>query len=353
MIFQGASPFYLMREIATGNDAESLAGVASKILLLVRRLLEEGAKAENIIKMISMLNDALSERLFRISVKTLGVKDYPFALIYFGNQGRREPTFGFHMQAYLLFDESPDIVRKHKIHRYFELCSHYIENTPLFRIHSPVSNSSAGTKIICRSLSSWREFVSGMLTVRSSKDAVNFGMMFDVRPGFGDGEIIENALSSTLNALSKHPSFLFHLAGNFIRNYPPVSFYRGSIVERDSLSKSRFNIKTRGLDLFVNFARITALRYGIEETNTYYRLRMLWENGRISGEFYSDMREAYEFQNQLLLVHQLNQIENGKQPDCTIDPAMLTYLERRILKEAFSVMNRMGSFVKEEFRFLI
>jgi CBS domain-containing protein len=64
---------------------------------------------------------------------------------------------------------------------------------------------------------------------------------------------------------------------------------------------------------------------------------------------YADAREAYEFQIQLSLVHQLRLVEAGQEPDSILDPGELSELERKTLKDAFAVINRLRTHVKQEF----
>jgi CBS domain-containing protein len=60
------------------------------------------------------------------------------------------------------------------------------------------------------------------------------------------------------------------------------------------------------------------------------------------------VREAYEFQMQVRLVHQLRRLLAGLKPDNYIDPVDLTDAERQTLKEAFGVINRIQGYLKEE-----
>ncbi|MDR9502302.1 MAG: putative nucleotidyltransferase substrate binding domain-containing protein, partial [Desulfurivibrionaceae bacterium] len=66
--------------------------------------------------------------------------------------------------------------------------------------------------------------------------------------------------------------------------------------------------------------------------------------------FYAEIVDAYELIMQLRLVHQLHQTENNEKPDNYINPARLSDLEKQTLKEAFEVIRRMQSYIKQEFR---
>ena len=52
----------------------------------------------------------------------------------------------------------------------------------------------------------------------------------------------------------------------------------------------------------------------------------------------------------LRLVHQLGQVEEGRQPDNHIAPSELSELERQTLKESFGVIGRLQSFLRDMFR---
>jgi CBS domain-containing protein len=141
-----------------------------------------------------------------------------------------------------------------------------------------------------------------------------------------------------------------HLAKDCLAGRPPLSFFRNFIVEKDGEHKNRLDIKTRGLVPIVDFARIMALRHGVRETNTLTRLQILSQADLIPKELYTEACEAYEFQMQLRLVHQLRMMEEGQVPDNHIDPADLSDLEKQTLKEAFAIIGRIQGYVKNEFR---
>ena len=141
-----------------------------------------------------------------------------------------------------------------------------------------------------------------------------------------------------------------HLAKDCLTGKPPLSFFRNFIVEKDGEHKNRLDIKTRGLVPFVDFARVMALRHGVKETNTLGRLKILADGEHISKELFSETSEAYEFQMQLRLVHQLRMMESGLTPHNYIDPAELSELEKQTLKEAFAVVGRIQGYIKDQFR---
>mgnify|MGYP006310061407 FL=1 len=121
-------------------------------------------------------------------------------------------------------------------------------------------------------------------------------------------------------------------------------------MERNGEHKNSLDIKTRGLVPFWDFARVMALRYGIDETSTLGRLELLRNKGHIPEELFIKARESYEFQMQLRLLNQLKLIEEGEKPHNYINPSDLSELEKQTLKGAFSVIANLQSFLKEMFK---
>ncbi|MDH5298463.1 MAG: cyclic nucleotide-binding domain-containing protein, partial [Desulfobulbaceae bacterium] len=84
MVVQGTSPLYLFREILAQQRIEGLYELSPKVPLIIRSLVEEGAKANNIARMITLLNDHILDRLLAMLVEELGPPPLPFCWLYMG-----------------------------------------------------------------------------------------------------------------------------------------------------------------------------------------------------------------------------------------------------------------------------
>jgi CBS domain-containing protein len=69
---------------------------------------------------------------------------------------------------------------------------------------------------------------------------------------------------------------------------------------------------------------------------------------KLADDFYNQMIEVYDLQMQLRVIHQLGQIENGEEPDDFIYPDQLTDLEKRMLKDGFSVIDTLQQLLRKE-----
>jgi CBS domain-containing protein len=350
LVFQGSSPLYIFREAASQRKLEGLSDLNRKSPILVRRLIEEGAKAGNITKMISLLSDRIQNRVLTLLIEELGPPPLPFAWLSLGSEGRKEQVFPTDQDNALVYQDPEDKLLQHVAEVYFaSLTRTAVERFEACGYPQCKGELMASNPRWRKPFSIWNDYFSEWVSTPQPKEVSAVTGFFDFRPSFGNLSLGAELRRRLTTQAQRHYVFLMHLAGDCLRNWPPLSFFRNSIVEKTGEQRSRLDLKLRGIAPFVGFARLMALRYGIEETNTLARLALLSQQGRISREFYEDMREAYEFQSQLILVHQLERIETGQKPETYIEPSALSDLEKRTLKEAFAVIDRMLAFIRHEF----
>jgi len=195
----------------------------------------------------------------------------------------------------------------------------------------------------CQPLSVWKGYFSKWIDAPDPAELLNATIFFDFRSGFGDYSLARD-LRRHLNAKAQEKDmFLLHLARQCMGTRVPLSFFKNFIVNKDGEHKHQLDIKRQGLTPFVNFARVLALKHGISETNTLARLKALLTDECIGNDIWKLANDAYELQMQQRLIHQLRQIEEGTLPDNHINPAQLSELERKMLKEAFTVIERLYS----------
>jgi CBS domain-containing protein len=268
-----------------------------------------------------------------------------------GSEGRQEQTFLTDQDNGLLFEDSSDPEKQKAIDSYFKTFSkEAIDHLEKCGFPLCPGNIMATNPELRKNSSEWTESFRKWITVPEPEQILKSTIFFDFRSGFGD-DTLPAALRNYLSeAIPKNEIFLFHLANDCLKARPPLSFFRNFIVEKDGEHKNRLNLKQNGLTPFVNFARVLSLKHGIKESNTIGRLQHLLEQQLLSPEFHTEIIEAYEFIMHIRLIHQLQQIEEKIPPDNFIDPATLSDIEKQTLKEAFDVIRRMQTSIKQEFR---
>jgi CBS domain-containing protein len=350
MVLQGTSPLYLFREILAQRRVEDLYQLSMKVPLVVRSLIEEGAKANNITRMITILNDQILDRLLTLMIEKMGAPPVKFCWMLMGSEGRREQTFRTDQDNALIFEMPQDETRKLNTIEYFRIFSEeVIEHLVQCGYPRCPGNIMASNIDLRKNLSAWIKTFDRWMITPDPKEVLNSTIFFDFRSGYGDESLARDLRKHLCAIAPKQEIFLTHLAKFCLTSRPPLSFFKNFIVEKNGDHKNRLNLKESGLVPFVDFARIMALKYGIAETNTLGRMQLLYEHRHISQELYNETVEAYEFLMQLRLIHQLHLLEEGIQPHNYINPADLSDLEKKTLKEAFEVIRRIQASLNQQF----
>jgi len=351
LVLQGESPVYLFKEIMHQHRIERLYEISMKVPLVVRPLIEEGAKANNITRMITILNDMILGRLLTLLEENLGPPPVPFCWLLMGSEGRKEQTFRTDQDNALVYQDPENEQNKEKAENYFhkfsqEAINHLVKcGYPLCQGGNMASNPKW-----CQPLSVWKRYFYSWVNKPEPEEVLNSTIFFDFRPAYGSmylGHELKDFLGSLVQGKDL---FLRYLAQDCFRTKPPLSFFKNFIVDRDGEHKNRLDLKARGLVPFWDFARVMALRHGIMDTNTLERMEVLDREGHIPHSLFVRARESYEFQMQLRFVNQLKLMEAGETPHNYIDPAELTDLEKQTLKGAFSVISDLQNFLKETFK---
>ncbi|RQD60673.1 DUF294 nucleotidyltransferase-like domain-containing protein [Desulfonatronovibrio magnus] len=351
LVLQGESPVYLFKEITNQNNIERLYELSMRVPLVVRPLIEEGAKANNITRMITVMNDLILDRILTLMQEELGPPPVPFCWLVMGSEGRQEQTFRTDQDNALVYQDPKNEQEAESAKKYFkmfgqEAINHLVKcGYPL----CPGDNMASNPKWN-QPLSVWKKYFSNWVNTPEPQEVLHSTVFFDFRPAYGH-LALGFKLRDHLNILVRGKDmFLRYLAQDCFRTKPPISFFKNFLVERDGEHKNRLDIKARGLVPFWDFARVMALRHGIDETNTMVRLEMLKKGGHMPEDLFLKAKESYEFQMQLRFLNQLQLMEAGEQPHNYINPAELSDLEKQTLKGAFSVISNLQSFLKETFR---
>jgi CBS domain-containing protein len=128
-------------------------------------------------------------------------------------------------------------------------------------------------------------------------------------------------------------STLLHLmAQNALSVDIPIGFFREFVTDRGKGANRTLDLKTVGVRLFVDAARIMALAVGCSATGTADRLRAA---GPAIGLGHQDIEALVQAFNQMQ-GFRLRSQGLDRSDDCNrLAPASLNPLERKILRECF------------------
>ncbi len=353
MTLTGRSPYSLFKDIVGETRLDGLARLARGIPGLTRPLFEEGARAGKVGRMVAVLNDLVLERLLTMLMEEQGPPPLPFCWLAMGSEGRREQTVRADQDNALIYQDPPefDPSLAAKAEAYFaRLGRRAGECLADFGFPRSPGGITAANPAWRMPLSAWKQRFSDWIMRPEPEQIPSIGICFDFRPVFGYLALGEALKDHVTPLAARGEAFLRHMAADCLRSRPPISFFKSFLVEKDGEHKDALDIEARGVLPLTGFGRVMALRHGLRETSSLDRFQALLDKGRISEEFHAELREAHEFLMQVRIASQLRRMDEGRRPGSHIKPSRLTDLEKRTLKEAFGVIGRMQSFVKDEFR---
>ena len=201
----------------------------------------------------------------------------------------------------------------------------------------------------CQPADKWQTMFLDWITEPNPHTLLMASIFFDFRPIYSDTEFPYILQEQLLKTIRKSRLFMRFMAKVALINRPPLGLLKRFVVEKTGEHKNKMDLKMRGLTPLVDAARVLSLDLGIKAQNTFDRLAAINQKGVIDDGFYADLKEAYEFVVYLQISRHLDALAKGEEPDNFLDPASLNSLQRKMLKESFTVVNRLQETI--EFRF--
>jgi CBS domain-containing protein len=189
----------------------------------------------------------------------------------------------------------------------------------------------------CKSLTNWQKTVTTWISVPNPQEILKISIFFDFRPVYGDFNLANQLQKYCQKVLKEQHVFFYNLAQTAINI---------KVSNADSLRDSdKFDVKIPLLTI-TSIARLWSLRYGIGERNTTERFQALKNIGVFSSVQHDEFVQAFRFFMLLRLKNQLMQMKQKEPVGNSLDPKLLSEIEKITVKKALSVIsdhqNRLG-----------
>ncbi|WP_341650248.1 DUF294 nucleotidyltransferase-like domain-containing protein [Thauera humireducens] len=324
-----------LRQIRAGienaPDVGALQRASKDIRQLALNLIAQGIGAEQLTQFISALNDALTRRVIQLALERHDLVGIDFGWMAFGSEGRHEQTLSTDQDNGIIW-RCPEIEAVGPIRQRLIAFARDV-NTGLAECGFPLckGNIMASNPELCLTLDEWKSRFDSWIREPVPEALLNASIFFDFRVLYGN-ERLGDQLRTWLNKIVRgNSAFLRMMAGNALQVAPPLGRLRDFVVEDDGT----IDLKKSGARLFVDVARILALRTGVDSSSTAQRLRQASVKMGVSADEVAAIIDGFHFVQLLRLRAQHLESEHDGQADNRVDPDSLNELDRRILKESF------------------
>ncbi len=351
----GSSPVQLISEIVRSESLDMLIGLRPKIDRVLETLLRQGGPVKQLVALVTELNDRLTLRILKLVERQMaregfGKPPVPFGWLAFGSEGRREQTLHTDQDNALFFSAATDQEVTEYKNWFLNFSKRVVDS--LMRSGIPYCDGGimASNPEWCQPEEQWQGRFLKWITEPNPDTLLKASIFFDFRPIYSGTEFPYVLQEHLLQAIRKNHLFLRFMAKIALTNRPPLGLLKQFVVEKSGEHKNKLDLKMRGLTPVVDAARVLSLALGIKTQNTLDRLSEINRKGVIDDTAYANLKEAYEFIVFLQITRHLDALAKGEVPDNFLDPASLSSLQRKMLKESFAVVRRLQEIIEFRFR---
>lgn len=350
MMLQGASPLSIAKEIESQYSVDRLIPASKKINETVNLLLKEGAKASNITRIITEINDRLVKKILEIAERKFGPAPLNFCWIVYGSEGRKEQTFKTDQDNAIIYEDPASEIEEEKAKKYFSEFTVFVRDS-LVKCGFPLcpADYMASNPEWRQPLSVWKKYFSKWISSPTPDSILKSLIFFDFRHLFGDSGLANELKTHLSLATKEQKEFFSEMADAITKNRPPLGIFKKIIVEKNGEHRNELNLKIRGIAPLVDIVRLFAIDAGIAETSTLERIRLMKDGHPILKKYADDIEQAFEFMALLRIHNQIEQAGKGELPDNYINPGKLSNLEKKILKESFNIISRVQDAVIDHY----
>lgn len=334
------SATFMIEQVRNSTTAQEIEQSLKRLPRIVKALTDSGAHARNITRIITTISDTVLGKLIDFAIEEIGEPPARFAFISLGSEGREEQTLVTDQDNALIFEDvTPD--RSAAVHAYFQSLS-----TTVCTWLDQVGYDFCKGKVMamnpdwCQPITTWQNYFSQWIADSRPEDLMEVSIFFDFRCLYGDRRLPDQLRGHIRNKAENQKAFFYQMAQNTLLFKVPIDFFGNIAVESGGEHPNTFNIK-HAMAQIVGFARIYAIYYSLESTNTLQRLDKLQEKNILKDEIHEEIVEAYNYLMQLRFRHQVSRIDGGAEPDNHVTINELTHMEKDMLEKIFSQINQL------------
>ena len=347
MLARKDDPVYLVQHLSRQTNTEDMRAIIDTLPSLLVEVTKGGMRSHQISRVLTAISDTVAQRLITLAIEKWGPAPVPFCWLGFGSQARGEQLIGADQDNGLLIHDS---VQPQQL-AWFEQLAEFVCDG-LNACGYPYCNGK-----VMATTSEWRQPLQGWKstvqrwTQSPTPDAVmRVSIFFDLRAIYGDKQLCAHLQKHMLHQAQSNTIFLAALAENVMEQTPPLGIFRRFLVERNGDHRDTFDIKKRGVMPIVDLVRIHALANQIEAVATQDRLQQLIDHKILTISDGRNLQDAYNTIQQLRVQNQARQIAEGVSANNHMNPNQLTELQRKHLKDAFTVVHDSQEALRNRFR---
>lgn len=339
---------FVVRSIFLQNSVEELKALLPNVGASFVRMVNEDANSHMIGSAMAAVGRSFKQRLLELGHERFGPPPVPYCFLALGSMARDEQImYSDQDNAMVLHDDFDP--KQHG--RYFKDLANFVcDGLAEVGYRYCKGDFMASNKRWRKPLQAWKDEFDRWIQNPKAEALLHGSVFFDLDGAAGETRMADELKAFVAERASQSPRFLACLARNAQNRTPPLGFFKDFVLEKSGRYQQTVNLKRRGTAPLVDVIRVHALASASQSQNSFRRLEDTVAAGFLTSGMAADLRDAMEFISIIRIRHQAAAMEAGRSPDNNIDPENLPRLERRSLKDAFTVLNNAQKFLKFRYR---
>ncbi len=349
---QGSHPTVLLNEIMRASEPDRLRALRDRAETLLRSYLEQEVAIEFVASMITEINDALVHRAFeRAKVEADAVHGgRPAARacwLAMGSEGRREQLLRTDQDNAIVYeDPAPEDEGRTRAY-WLDVGRRTVDLLEAFGFSRCPADMMASNPEWNRPLSEWRRTFSRWIETPSREAVMHSNIFFDLRGSHGHAELAGELRRHCFAEMDRCRSFVPFLAAEALRNPPPLSFFRGFVLEKSGEHAREFDVKARAMMPLCDAARVLAYEQRLDvDGGTFARYEALARAIPDHAGLFDEAAMAYGILVRLRAREGLREGSSGRY----LEIDRLNKLERQTLRTTFTVVSEVQRFLRLRFQ---
>ena len=337
-------PQTLDSEIREAADVDTLVRLRRKIPIAAGAVHTSHRSVGTAVRALTEMHLALQHRLVELILEAmaregLGRPPARFAVIVMGSGGRGEMLLRPDQDNGLIIDDRVSEEGLEWFRAFSERLNPGLDEIG-YRL-CPGNVMARNPEYRC-TLGEWQAKLSRLVDNPGRKEARAANIVLDFATLYGD-DTLTARLRGHLNRRLEDGSgkMLFRMmVSDDAKISQPLGFFN-QLVTTPHQGSQVIDLKRTGLRIIVDAMRVFALREGISRCKTMERIASLRRLGVFDADFSDTMRIAFEELQDLLFIHQLDQVERGETPDPLVRMERLSSHDKERLRVSLRACRRM------------
>lgn len=346
----------LTDEIDSKENLDELVVIGHQVDSILYALVAEKAAVPEVMEIMTELHDRLTRKVIEICEEEMvqegrGRPPVEYAWIHMGSAGRREQTLRTDQDNAIVYAD-PEENRAKSVAAYFhDLALKIVNGLEKCGFAKCKGGVMASNPQWCRSLTGWRDTVDQWMKKALPENVRSLTIFLDFRYIYGASTLVDKLHNMVMNKEKDgETAILSHLlTQDDIKFKVPLSLLGGFITQKSGPNRGEVNLKNAAAIHIVNCIRVFAVKFGVRETSTFDRIRVLNEQKALPPDDAELVYAAYETLMMFRIRENVKKVKQGREPDNYINPHRLSKREQALLKDAFTAITRLQKLTSNRF----